>query len=65
MLEQGVRELGHLDVVVTNAGTMPMGTTNPMDATDVDLIGVMNTVAAAIPTLPTARQSSSPARMPG
>jgi SDR family mycofactocin-dependent oxidoreductase len=55
VLEEGVRELGHLDVVVANAGIMPMGTANPMDfvdATDVDLIGVMNTVAAAIPHLP-------------
>jgi SDR family mycofactocin-dependent oxidoreductase len=55
VLDEGVRELGHLDVVVANAGIMPMGVGNPMDfvdATDVDLIGVMNTVAAAIPHLP-------------
>jgi SDR family mycofactocin-dependent oxidoreductase len=53
----GVEELGHLDVVVANAGILPMamGDPDPMDfvdATDVDLIGVMNTVAAALPVLP-------------
>jgi SDR family mycofactocin-dependent oxidoreductase len=53
----GVDELGHLDVVVANAGILPMamGDPDPMDfvdATDVDLIGVMNTVAAALPVLP-------------
>jgi len=53
----GVAELGHLDVVVANAGILPMamGDPDPMDfvdATDVDLIGVMNTVAAALPVLP-------------
>ena len=55
VLAEGVAALGHLDVVVANAGIMPMGTENPMDfvdATDVDLIGVMNTVAASIPHLP-------------
>jgi SDR family mycofactocin-dependent oxidoreductase len=51
---EGLNEFGRLDVVVANAGIMPMGTTNPMDfvdATDVDLIGVMNTVAVSIPHL--------------
>jgi SDR family mycofactocin-dependent oxidoreductase len=55
VLEEGVRQFGQLDVVVANAGIMPMGVENPMDfvdATDVDLIGVMNTVAASIPHLP-------------
>jgi SDR family mycofactocin-dependent oxidoreductase len=55
VLEEGIRDLGRLDVVVANAGIMPMGIGNPMDfvdATDVDLIGVMNTVAASIPHLP-------------
>lgn len=55
VLEEGLRELGHVDVVVANAGICPMGAGNPMDfvdATDVDLIGVMNTVAVAIPHLP-------------
>jgi SDR family mycofactocin-dependent oxidoreductase len=55
VLEEGVRELGHVDVLVANAGICPMGAGNPMDfvdATDVDLIGVMNAVAVAIPHLP-------------
>jgi SDR family mycofactocin-dependent oxidoreductase len=53
-LEEGIEELGHLDVVVANAGICPMGVGNPMDfvdATDVDLIGVMNTVAVSVPHL--------------
>jgi SDR family mycofactocin-dependent oxidoreductase len=52
VVEEGVAEFGHLDVVVANAGIMPMGVGNPMDfvdATDVDLIGVMSTVAVSIP----------------
>lgn len=52
-LEAGVRDLGRLDIVVCNAGIMPMQNhPKPMDfvdATDVDLIGVMNTVAVALP----------------
>jgi SDR family mycofactocin-dependent oxidoreductase len=53
----GVAELGHLDIVVANAGILPMamGDPDPMDfvdATDVDLIGVMNAVAVAVPYLP-------------
>jgi SDR family mycofactocin-dependent oxidoreductase len=53
----GIAQLGHLDIVVANAGILPMamGDPDPMDfidATDVDLIGVMNTVAAALPHLP-------------
>jgi SDR family mycofactocin-dependent oxidoreductase len=55
VVEEGIRELGRLDVVVANAGICPMGAGNPMDfvdATDVDLIGVMNTVAVVIPHLP-------------
>ena len=55
VLDEGISEFGHLDVVVANAGIMPMGIGNPMDfvdATDVDLIGVTNTVAASIPHLP-------------
>lgn len=55
VVDEGVREFGHLDVVVANAGICPMGSGNPMDfvdATDVDLIGVMNTVAVSLPLLP-------------
>ena len=53
-VEEGIREFGHIDVVVANAGICPMGVGNPMDfvdATDVDLLGVMNTVAVTIPHL--------------
>ncbi|MFD4402543.1 mycofactocin-coupled SDR family oxidoreductase [Nocardia sp. NPDC058499] len=56
-VEAGVRGLGGLDIVVANAGILPMamGEPDPMhfvDASDVDLLGVMNTVAVAIPQLP-------------
>ena len=67
VLEEGVSEFGHLEIVVANAGIMPMGMENPMDfvdATDVDLIGVMNAAAAAIPYLPMGHPSSSPAPPP-
>jgi SDR family mycofactocin-dependent oxidoreductase len=51
-LEAGLTDLGRLDIVVANAGIMPM-TPVPadaqdfVDATDVDLLGVMNTVAVS------------------
>jgi SDR family mycofactocin-dependent oxidoreductase len=56
-LDAGVRDLGRVDIVVANAGILPMamGQPDPMDfvdATDVDLVGVMNTVAVALPHLP-------------
>jgi SDR family mycofactocin-dependent oxidoreductase len=56
-LEAGIGELGHVDTVVANAGILPMamGDPDPMDfvdAVDVDLVGVMNAVAVAIPHLP-------------
>ncbi|KUI26880.1 mycofactocin-coupled SDR family oxidoreductase [Mycobacterium sp. GA-2829] len=56
-VEAGVADLGRLDIVVANAGILPMamGNLDPMgfvDAADVDLLGVMNTVAVAIPHLP-------------
>jgi len=56
-LAAGVAELGHLDIVVANAGILPMamGDPDPMDfvdASDVDLLGVMNAVAVALPYLP-------------
>lgn len=55
-VKTGVAELGSLTTVMANAGIMPlaMGDPQPMDfqdAVDVDLIGVMNTVAAAVPYL--------------
>jgi len=56
-VKAGVAELGRLDTVVANAGILPMamGQPDPMDfvdAVDVDLIGVMNTVAVSLPHLP-------------
>jgi SDR family mycofactocin-dependent oxidoreductase len=55
-LAAGVAELGRLDIVVANAGILPMAMGDPqpsdfVDAVDVDLIGVMNTVAVALPYL--------------
>jgi SDR family mycofactocin-dependent oxidoreductase len=55
-IEAGVAELGHIDIVAANAGILPMamGDPDPMDfvdAVDVDLLGVMNAVAAAVPHL--------------
>jgi SDR family mycofactocin-dependent oxidoreductase len=55
-LDAGLRDLGRLDVVVANAGILPMamGDPDPMDfvdAVDVDLTGVMNAVAVSIPHL--------------
>lgn len=52
-IEAGLAEFGHLDIVVANAGILPMSLGDPqasdfVDATDVDLIGVMNAVAASI-----------------
>ncbi|WP_067663061.1 mycofactocin-coupled SDR family oxidoreductase [Nocardia miyunensis] len=56
-LQAGVSELGRLDIVLANAGILPMamGDPDPMDfvdASDVDLLGVMNAVAVALPHLP-------------
>jgi SDR family mycofactocin-dependent oxidoreductase len=53
-VETGLDALGHLDIVLANAGILPMGTDDPMaftDALDVDLIGVLNTVAATLPSI--------------
>jgi SDR family mycofactocin-dependent oxidoreductase len=55
-LDDGLQELGKLDVVVAQAGILPMSMGNPdpmnfVDAGDVDLVGVMNTVAVALPHL--------------
>ena len=55
VLEEGIASFGGLDIVVANAGICPAGETTLLsgfiDATDVDLIGVMNTVAASAPHL--------------
>ena len=53
-VDEGVLELGRLDVVVANAGILPMAMGEPdpsqfVDATDVDLLGVLNTVAVSLP----------------
>jgi SDR family mycofactocin-dependent oxidoreductase len=54
-LHRGVSELGRLDVVVANAGICPLGEGLPVeafvDAVDVDLVGVINTVHVALPHL--------------
>jgi SDR family mycofactocin-dependent oxidoreductase len=54
-LADAVAEFGRLDVVVANAGICPLGGDLPIgafaDAFDVDFIGVVNTVHAALPYL--------------
>jgi SDR family mycofactocin-dependent oxidoreductase len=54
-LANAVAEFGRLDVVVANAGICPLGAHLGVqafvDAFDVDFIGVVNTVHAALPTL--------------
>lgn len=55
-LDEGLAILGHVDIVVANAGILPMAMGDPhasdfVDAVDVDLVGVMNTVAVAMPHL--------------
>ncbi len=54
-LARAVAEFGRLDVVVANAGICPLGAHLPVqafvDAFDVDFIGVVNTVHAALPHL--------------
>lgn len=55
-LDTAVAEFGGtLDVVIANAGICPLGTAKPIDAFadafDVDFVGVVNTVHAALPYL--------------
>jgi len=56
-VEQGLSELGHLDVVCANAGIASMGNTWDLtdeqwqDVIDVNLTGVWRTIKAVIPTL--------------
>ena len=73
-LEDGLSELGHLDIVVANAGILPMAMGDPkpsdfVDATDVDLLGVMNAVAVALPHITNAGSiiitGSTAGMMPG
>jgi len=56
-VDAGIRDLGRLDIVVANAGILPMAMGDPdamdfVDAVDVDLVGVMNAVAVSLPHLP-------------
>jgi SDR family mycofactocin-dependent oxidoreductase len=55
VVEEGVAELGRLDVLVANAGILPMGGGDGLsafvDAVDVDYVGVINSVAVALPHL--------------
>lgn len=52
-IEEGVAELGKIDVLIPNAGILPMGPDQPITAftgtIDVNLAGVLNTVHAALP----------------
>jgi len=58
VVEVGLVDLGKIDIVLANAGILPMAMGRPhdamsfVDASDVDLLGVMNTVAVTIPHLP-------------
>ena len=55
VLDAGLAELGHLDIVVANAGVTAMKSPTPaqafIDGVDVDLQGVLNTVAITVPHL--------------
>jgi SDR family mycofactocin-dependent oxidoreductase len=54
-IDEGVAELGRLDVVVANAGIGALGEDAPIEAftdtVDVNLVGVLNTVHASLPHL--------------
>lgn len=54
-LEAGVAELGHVDIVVANAGICPLGADVPaqgfFDAVQTDFTGVVNAIEAALPHL--------------
>jgi SDR family mycofactocin-dependent oxidoreductase len=56
VLAEGVAELGHLDVVVANAGIAPLGNDQPpkrfLDVLDVNYVGVINAINAAYDHLP-------------
>jgi SDR family mycofactocin-dependent oxidoreductase len=61
---QGVAELGQLTTVMANAGILPLAMGDPkamdfQDAVDVDLIGVMNTLAVSVPHLISAGDGAS------
>lgn len=54
-VKRGLDEFGRLDVVVAQAGVAPMGTDQPvqamLDTVDVNLVGVLHTLHAAVPHL--------------
>ena len=54
-MEQGIAELGKIDVVVANAGIMPLGGQPKLqawtDVVDTNFLGVVNAVHAALPHL--------------
>ncbi|WP_374159606.1 mycofactocin-coupled SDR family oxidoreductase [Mycobacterium sp. G7A2] len=55
-LDSALADFGRLDIVVANAGILPMAMGSPdpqhfVDASDVDLVGVLNTVAVSLPHL--------------
>ncbi len=53
-LDQGLAELGHLDIVCCNAGIVAMKAPtiqSYIDVLDIDLVGVLNTINLAIPHL--------------
>ena len=54
-VDSGVAELGHLDIVVANAGIAPLGPDQPgsafLDSLNVNFVGVVNVVTAAYPHL--------------
>ncbi len=56
VLTDAVAELGRLDAVVANAGIAPLGSDVPVqgyfDTVNVNYVGVMNTIEAALPHLP-------------
>jgi SDR family mycofactocin-dependent oxidoreductase len=53
-LDAGLAELGHLDIVVCNAGILPVKRHDAQawtDVIDVDLVGVLNAVSVSLPHL--------------
>ena len=72
-LQHGIAELGKLDVVVANAGIMPLGGEPKLqawaDVVDTNFLGVVNAVHAALPHLPDGASiiatGSAAAFMPG
>jgi SDR family mycofactocin-dependent oxidoreductase len=54
-VDEGLSQFGHLDVVVAQAGICPMAPSDDpldfIDSADVDLTGVINTVAVSLPHL--------------